>query len=345
MKIHMKKPRIIIFLLLTAFIISISLLLTLKPDTVDYKQLTVNYMDIGQGDSILIESDGKFMLIDAGKASESDVVISYLKNKGVSTLDYVIWTHPDADHIGGSAEVMKAFAVKQVLMPHKSHTTKTFYNLLSVIKEKGLKITSPKAGSAYTLGASSFVVIAPNRDYEDNNNSSIGIKLIHGNTSFVFIGDAEKESITDMLHNDIDLKADVLMAGHHGSDTSTTAELLKAVAPDYTVISVGKDNSYDHPAKTTLELLSNNNIKIYRTDENGTITASSDGSKISFSAKEYDFKASKEDKSKTPVYITKTGKKYHLADCPYIGHNKLSISLKQAKERDLTPCSKCNPPE
>jgi competence protein ComEC len=281
----MKKPRNFIVLIISVFILSISLFLISKPHTVDYKSLTVNYIDIGQGDSVLIESDGKFMLIDSGKASESETVTNYLKKRGVGILDYVIWTHPDADHIGGAAKVMKAFTVKQVLMPHKSHTTKTFYNLMSVIKEMGLKITAPKAGNTYTIGDSSFIIIAPNRDYADNNNSSIGIKLINGNTSFVFIGDAEKEAITDMLENGIDLSADVLMTGHHGSDTSTTAKLLKAIAPDYAVISVGKDNSYGHPAKDTLKLLSNNNIKIYRTDEDGTLIASSDGNKITFSFK------------------------------------------------------------
>ncbi len=306
--------------------------------------MKVHYIDVGQGDSVLIESNGSYMLIDAGKANKSETIINYLKYIGVKKLDYVIWTHPDADHIGGAADVIESFSIGKVIMPGKTHTTDTFENLLSAIKKKGLKITRPEFGNKYTVGMSSFTIIAPNKEYEDNNNSSAGLKLVNGDTSFLFIGDAEKEAIDDIMANGLDLKADVLMAGHHGSDTSTTKEFLNAVDPDSAVISVGKDNSYGHPADTTLKLFRDNKIKLYRTDENGTIVASSNGKTVTFTATAYDFKSSANTDGSI-VYITETGKKYHVADCPYLSQGKIKTTLKEAKDEGLSPCSKCNPPE
>lgn len=316
-----------------------------QTDPAQNNNLKVSYIDVEQGDCTLIESEGSYMLIDAGKETESDKITNYLKTQGVKKLDYVIWTHPDADHIGGGADIINTFPIGKVLMSSKTHTTQTFENLLLAIKENNLSITLPEIGAAYQLGAASFTIIAPNREYEDNNNSSVGIKLVNGNNSFLFIGDAKEEAIDDILDNSISLKADVYMAGHHGSDTSTSKELINAIDPEFAVISVGKDNSYGHPSKSTLQLLNKKGIKIYRTDENGTIVAVSDGKQVTINAKAYEYKESSETPREITVYITKSGKKYHQADCPYISSGKTAIPLKEAAEIGLTPCSKCNPPQ
>ena len=345
-----KKSIAILLLLLIAAITSFYFMDSDPPNTTSGSNLEIDYIDVGQGDSVLIESDGKYMLIDAGKAGETDTVINHLRRKGVKKLEYAIWTHPDADHIGGAAEVIKTFQIGSVLMPDKTHTTKTFENLLLAMKDKGLKITRPKVGGTYSIGKASFILLSPGREYEDNNNSSIAIKLINGNNSFLFIGDDEKEALEDILSNGISLKSDIYMAGHHGSDTSTSKELLKAANPDFAVISVDKDNSYGHPADSTLQMLIENGTQIYRTDENGTIAAFSDGNKVTIQAAAYDYSASntsieKEDTGKITVYIAKSGRKYHTDDCSYVSSGKTAISLEEADALGLTPCSVCNPPE
>lgn len=347
---NLKKSIIILLLILITAISAYYFMDSDPPDTAAGSNLEIDYIDVGQGDCVLIESDGKYMLIDAGKAGETDTVINHLRKKGVKKLEYAIWTHPDADHIGGAAEVIKTFQIGSVLMPDKTHTTKTFENLLLAMKDKGLRITRPKVGDTYFIGKASFIILSHGREYEDNNNSSIAIKLTNGNNAFLFIGDTEKEALEDILGNGISLKSVIYMAGHHGSDTSTTKELLQAVNPDYAVISVGKDNSYGHPADSTLQMLIENGTQIYRTDENGTITAFSDGKKITIDAAAYDYRASytsieKEGPAEITVYITKSGRKYHTADCSYVSSGKTVIILKEADARRLTPCTVCNPPE
>lgn len=325
-----------------------------------YHKMYVHYIDVGESDCVLINSNDRDMLIDAGDSSDENTIISYLNKQKVKKLDYIICTHPHADHIGAMSEVIKTYGVGKVIMPSKIHTTDTFEALLQAVKDKGLKITKPVVGNTYDIGNASFKVIAPNSDnYGDNiNDYSVGIKLTNGNNSFVFIGDCEKNAISDILANKINLKSDVLMCGHHGSDTSTTSDFLKAVSPKNAVISVGK-NSYGHPCSSVLKLLKQNNIHVYRTDENGTITATSTGTKITFDAKvsninENDKKSgnietvtrknTSKDISGTIVYITKTGTKYHRASCSYLRKSKIKITLKKAKEEGLTPCSRCSPP-
>lgn len=347
---NLKKSITILLLILIAAISSFYFMDSGPPATTSGSNLKIDYIDVGQGDSVLIEAGGKYMLIDAGKAGEADTVINHLRKKGVSKLDYAIWTHPDADHIGGGAEIVRTFQIENVLMPDRTHTTKTYENLLLAMKDNGLKITRPKVGDTYTLGDASFILLSPGKAYEDNNNSSIAIKLIHGNNSFLFTGDAEKEALEDIMGNGISLKSDVYMAGHHGSDTSTTKELLKAVDPDYAVISVDKNNSYGHPADSTLLMLTEQRTKIFRTDENGTVTAFSDGNNVTIQAntkvdRASSIKKETEDIGEITVYITKSGRKYHVADCSYVNTGKTAIDLEQADALGLTPCSICNPPE
>ena len=245
------------------------------------KELVAHFIDVGQGDASFIElPNGETMLIDAGTSSFGDDIVEYIEDLGYSDIDYVVATHPHADHIGGMAEVIESFDIGSVYMPRAVSTSKTYENLLDTIDEKGLSIHTGKAG-VEILDADDLTIeiFAPVLDtYSNLNNYSIVLKITYGDTSFLYTGDAEEESLEEITG---DIKADVLKVGHHGSDTSTTSEFLELVKPKYAVISVGEGNSYGHPASSTIQLLEEYTSNIYRTDLNGTVVISSDGVNIS----------------------------------------------------------------
>lgn len=254
--------------------------------------LKVHFIDVGQGDSIFIESPGgKTMLIDAGVPEMGKKVVDYIKSLGVTKIDILVGTHPHEDHIGGMDRVIESFEIGKFYMPKVTTNTRTFEYVLNAAKNKGLKIDVAKAGVTLDLGHSvSAEMIAPNSSkYDDLNEYSAVIKLVYKNTSFLFTGDAGAESEREMIEKGYDLKSDVLKIGHHGSSTSTTASFLDDVSPKYAVISCGKGNDYGHPHSSTLKKLKNRNIPVYRTDECGTIVASSDGQNISFNVKPGDY--------------------------------------------------------
>ena len=252
--------------------------------------LNVHFLDVGQGDSIFIElPDEKTMLIDAGENYHGEGIKNYIGDCGYSKIDYLVATHPHADHIGSMDYIVRNMDIGSVYMPKAAANTKTYENLLESISDKGLKITSAKAGltiaeeSDYTIN-----VVAPVTIDEDNlNNSSAVIKLTYKDNTFLFTGDAEKKELETITY---DISADVLKVGHHGSTTSTTEEFLNAVNPTYAVISAGEGNSYDHPHKETLDLLEEFNCKVYRTDIDKTVVFSSDGKTISVKCGEQSIK-------------------------------------------------------
>lgn len=245
--------------------------------------LVIDYIDVGQGDSILIRQGEHTMLIDGGTSDCKDNLLDFLKNENVQKFDYIVGTHPHEDHIGSLDDVVNEFDFETILFPKITTTTKTFENLVTAVSNKGKKFTTPVSGNEYSLGEAKFKILAPSSDsYQSLNNYSIVIKLTYGNNAFMFTGDAETISETEILNSFDDLKADVLKIGHHGSTTSTSKKFLNAVSPKYAVISVGKDNSYNHPTKTTMNKLEEANIPVYRTDEQGTIECISDGTNITF---------------------------------------------------------------
>lgn len=284
-KVSLFSLLIIICLMLTGYVQSnlTSTNGTTPPPLSNSSNMQVHYIDVGQADSILINSNGHFMLIDAGNNDDDKLVVSYLQSQGVEKLDYIIATHPHEDHIGGMDTVVDTFDIGNVIMPNIETTTKTYESFIDSLINKNVTAIEPKPGNTYELGESIFTIISPNNEYEkDLNNWSVGIKLEHGENSFIFTGDAEKASETDILNNNIDISADVLKLGHHGSSTSNTEEFLKAIKPKYAVICVGENNKYGHPHKETIEKLNKLNIEVYRTDKNGNVVATSDGKNISW---------------------------------------------------------------
>lgn len=246
-------------------------------------KILVHYIDVGQGDSILIQVNKKNLLIDSGPKSDKKKLFDYLSESNLDKLDYVIATHPHEDHIGNMSEVIDDYDVINFYAPKIQSTTKTFEKMIDSLKAKNLKINVLKKGTdSINLGEGTKVtVFSPTKDsYEDLNNYSPVIKIQYGKTSFLFTGDAQKDVEKEILISNEDISADVLKVGHHGSSTSTTKEFLNKVRPSIGVISVGSDNSYNHPNSDTIKRLKDGKVTIYRTDKDGTVVLCSDGSNI-----------------------------------------------------------------
>jgi len=254
--------------------------------------LQVHYIDVGQADSILVRvptSAGvKNMLIDAGTSEgyPASNIVNYLKGLGITELEYIVITHPHLDHIGAADEVITDFTVKNVIMPECEASTKAWLNVLTAMDAKDLAYIPSEAGKTYHIGEASFTVLGPidatTVKPSDTNDYSVVIRLLWGDTSFLFTGDAEASSEAEMLDRfpASAFKSDVLKVGHHGSTTSTSDVFLSAVNPDLAVISCGKDNSYGHPHKETVEKLEKAGAQILRTDEEGTIILCSDKKEV-----------------------------------------------------------------
>lgn len=263
------------------------------------ERLVIDYIDVGQGDSILIQQGSKTMLIDTGTSASKEMLISSLKNHKIKKLDYLILTHPHEDHIGGASEVVKDFKIGTVYMPKVTTNTNTFKELVSEMNSKGIKASQPDLQTKFNFGKASCIIYGPvNPKSEDLNTYSIVMKITFGNKKFLFEGDAQSSNEKGMLDKGYDLSADVLKVGHHGSSTSSSEAFLKAVKPSYAVISCGKGNDYLHPHSQTMQRLKNLNIKVYRTDENGSIECITDGKNIKFNKDPGDYDSGTQLKNK-----------------------------------------------
>lgn len=251
-----------------------------EPEVYVTGDLEVHFLDVGQADCTLIKCDGYSMLIDAGQDNQGTKIQHYLQKQGVEKLDYMVLTHPDSDHIGSVDVILTKFPVDMVLMSSFKKDSRMYEDMMKILEDNQITYFTPKVGDSYTFGSASFQIIAPNREYEDPNNSSVSLLLKHGENEFLFTGDAEETAEEDMLENGLDISADVFHAGHHGSKTSNTEEFLEKVSPRYAVISCGKDNAYGLPNEEVLSRFYEKGIEIYRTDEQGTIVATSDGKEI-----------------------------------------------------------------
>lgn len=279
-----KKPFSLV--LVIVFISSMFLLSACSEDISSYKNTPVNnnllihYIDVGQADSMLIQVNGKNVLIDAGNKAHGTKLVSYIKKQGVKKLDIVIATHPHEDHIGGMSAILNNFAIADFYAPKKSSPAKVFEDMVNALN--GKKIITAKAGINLDLDENAKLeFIAPNSSiYEDTNDYSAVVKLTYGSNSFLFMGDAQKLSENEILKANYDLRSDVLKVSHHGSSTSSSKAFLDKVNPKTAIISCGKNNDYGHPHKETLTELKKRNLKLYRTDIDGTIILESDGKAI-----------------------------------------------------------------
>ena len=252
--------------------------------------LTVRMLDIGQGDAFLLEKDGKFVMIDTGDIEHRDQIVALLHKYQVKEISKIIITHPHADHLGGMNAIFKNFKVDAIYDDGMPANTGSYKNYLQKIKSRKIPYHVLKAGEDleffdgvkfHVLGPVS--VIKDQKGNSDFNNNSIVGRLTYGNFSMLFTGDAEKEEEATILKKGGTLKSDVLKVGHHGSRTSSSPAFLKAVSPKDAFISCGQGNDYGHPHKVTLQKLEKAHINIYRTDRNGTVTLTTDGSKYQIS--------------------------------------------------------------
>ena len=327
-------------------------------------QLEVHFLDVGQGDSTLIKAGDHAMLIDAGENEKGEEVKEYLESQGIEKLDYIIGTHPDSDHIGGMDVAIRAFDSEQIFMPEVEKDTKTYKEVVESAEEKKEEIIAPEVGETYALGEAEFTIVCPNgEDYSSANDFSIGILLEHGENRFLFVGDAEEDSEEEMLENNIELKADVYKVSHHGSRTATSEEFLQEVSPKYAIISCGEGNSYGHPHAEVLNELRAEQVEVFRTDEQGTIVAISDGEKIQWnmsstedwvageptgSAASASVEKSEGTTEEKQTYVLNTNtKKYHLPACDSLKSMKeknrenRKTTEKTLQKEGYSPCKNC----
>lgn len=243
--------------------------------------LNVYFIDVGQADSILLENKGHYMLIDAGNNEDGPKLVNYFNELGIKEFDYVVGTHAHEDHIGGMDDIIKNFKIDNFYMPDAVTTTKTFEDVLDALEEKNVVFQTPQINQEFNLQDTTITTLSVTSDEKNLNDTSIVLKAKHGTNTFLFMGDASTKIEKNLLNENI--KSDVLKVGHHGSRYSTSLAFLKKVSPEYAVISVGENNTYKHPHEEILKRLEEQNIKIYRTDKQGTIIAKSNGSIITFS--------------------------------------------------------------
>ena len=312
--------------------------------------LTVHYIDVGQADSILLQCGGEAMLIDGGNVEDSDLVVAYLREQGVNTLDYVVNTHAHEDHVGGLPGVLAVYKTNAVLCPVEKYDSNCFEDFLRYADKQGLKPVCPDPGDVVMLGDTQITVLGPVKDDYDTNNSSIVLRADYGQTSFLFTGDAEEKAEKDILEYGFDVSATVLKVGHHGSETSTCYQWLRAVDPAYAVISVGTDNTYDHPHESALSRLRDADVMVYRTDLQGHIVCESDGQDVTFSTGKHaavtnptEVDGSGQNASTTFIGNVKS-KVFHLPTCSGLPDEKNRIefdSYDGAEAEGYKPCGRC----
>ncbi|MDD3221090.1 MAG: ComEC/Rec2 family competence protein [Lachnospiraceae bacterium] len=247
----------------------------------DY-EMTIHFIDVGQGLAILVQSDGKNLVYDGGDRNHSSFLVSYLKKQGVTDIEYLIASHYHEDHISGLVGCLSAFNVENVIGPDYEQDSKIYRSFIEGVSAEGAEVWHPKVGTEFRFGTGKFTILAPQTISSNHNDNSIVIKLVDGENSFLFMGDAEADSEEAMCRSGMDLDSDVLVLGHHGSATSTSYAFLQETVPEFAVISCGEDNTYGHPDKDVMDKLEVMEIPVYRTDKQGSIKAVSDGESIAW---------------------------------------------------------------
>lgn len=334
--------------------------------------LQVRYIDVGQGDSALVSCDGHHMLIDGGPPRSSQRVYTVLKNEGVNHLDAVIATHADADHIGGISAALNAASTDVCYCSVTESDTKTFESMKKYLDRQGIGITVPRIPTTFDLGSAKVSLIGPVRTFKEDNNNSIVCRIDYGASSFLFMGDAELKAERAMMQAGVDVHADMVKIGHHGSHNSTGLGFLRKVDPTYAIISVGADNDYGHPTDAVMNRLAKAGIEYWRTDQSGDIVATSDGEYIYVSPtkEKVDIEPASKDNNQAADIASKAGasaaagdgiaKTYILNTRSHVIHNPDCASVKRMKDKnkleftgtiaeiqemddEYHPCGNCKP--
>lgn len=340
------KKTIVLFLLflllLTGCTVTVS---TQQPAAVpvDSEGLTVHFLDVGQADCTLLLCDGQSMLIDGGNVEDSDLVVAYLQDLGLTSLDYVVNTHAHEDHVGGLPAVLAVYETKNLWCPVTDYESGCFEDFLYYADQQELALHCPDPGDVYMLGSTQITVLGPVKEDYDTNNSSIVLRADYGQTSFLFSGDAEAEAERDILEAGYDISCTVMKAGHHGSDTSNSYLWLREADPAYVVIPVGEGNSYGHPHEVVLSRFRDADVIVYRTDLQGHIVCTADGTNVTFETTHHSPVTNPTEKTETFIG-NKNSKKFHLPTCSGLPEEKNRIefsSWSDAEAAGYTPCGNC----
>ena len=333
--------------------------------------MAVHFLDVGQGLSILVQSGGQNLIYDGGDRNHSSFVVSYLQQQQVSNIDYLISSHYDEDHLSGLIGCLNAFSVSNVIGADYIHDSNLYGSFMDAVHAQGLEVQHPQVGTEFQFGTGEFTILSPSSISNESNNNSVAIKLTNGDNSFIFTGDAEYSSETDMVNSGINLDCDVLCVGHHGSASSTSWDFLQATVPEYAVISCGSDNQYGHPDKDTMDKLADMEIDIFRTDKQGTIAVLSNGFDLSWTLEPCNDYTSGDSNDLgtqpqleaadssvnqvieqaveevqlqgTMVWLSATGSKYHnKPNCGNMNPDKArQVTQTDAEAQGYEPCKKC----
>lgn len=328
-------------------------------DAVGGDGLEVNFLDVGQADCAVLICDGQSLLIDGGNSDDSSLVYSFLRTKGIKKLDYIIATHPHEDHVGGISGALSCVSeVGRFYSPVTEDENYYFYRLTRMLDDMYVDITVPGVGDSFELGGAKVTFLGPAEMTDDMNQNSLICKVVYGDTSFLFTGDAEEPAEKELLDSGADLSATVLKVGHHGSSSSSCYEFLRAVNPVYAVISCERNNSYGHPNDKLLSRLRDAGAIICRTDRNGDIVFNTDGTVLTVKGEKGEIggtvmgtETASEETGGTaedaPMYIGNvSSKKYHRPTCSSLPSEKNSVyfySLEEAVGAGFSPCGMCKP--
>lgn len=328
--------------------------------------MTLRFLDVGQGDATLIESQGHWLLIDGGPADASDKMYAVLKQLGVANLDAIIATHPDADHIGGIAGALNGASTGALYCSTTSGPTKTFESMVKYLPN-GVSVTVPKLGESFSLGDATVTFVGPSKDFGSENDNSLVVRVECGGSSVLFAGDAGEAAEQDMLSRGASVRADVLHVSHHGSADATSAAFLKKVSPRFGVVSVGVNNDYGHPTEKTLEAIHGVGAQILRTDQLGDITLTCENGEISVATQKMSSESplapglilpdptqesanDSTDTAQVHQYMLNThSMKFHYVTCSSVGKmsekNKKLVEMTRDEVRAMgyDPCGNCKP--
>ncbi len=324
---------------------------TVAVEITDNSTLAVHFIDVGQADASLVLCDNHSMLIDGGNVADSNLIIACLKKLNIDALDYIVCSHAHEDHVGGLSAPLSVMPVGAVYAPVTESDSKAYQTFKKKVANQNTEIIHPVNYEILPLGSANVEILAAPINADNLNNTSIILKVTHGNKSFLFTGDAEREEEQTLLDKGL-LKSDVLKVAHHGSDTSTSYVFLREVMPEYAVISCGKDNSYGHPTEEVLSRLRDADVKVYRTDLQGDIIAVSDGNNITFTtSKNENIQTNETVTAKTNAADTETeyignknSKKFHRPNCRTLPAEKNRVPLtsyEDAINSGYTPCGNC----